>query len=273
MGTAEIIEWDRSADKPSKDPGAVKMIVDFDPQSVEVTYAALGPVSGADTTSKGALSKTASQQTGQYSTMSVTLMFDTSTTHTSVQDKTGPLVGLTLPKPLGAKAPARPVVRFQWGSFGFTGTVESMTQTIDFFSDDGVPLRASVHLSLREVNRPPPSSNAGRTAGLGLSFGANAGIGATAALGASASAGASASIGTTSLTLSQSGDSVQAIAARSGGSVSWQAVATANGIDNPRLIPAGTVVDATAGAQLDAGAAGRVQADAGASASISASGS
>jgi hypothetical protein len=129
-----------------------------------------------------------------------------------------------------------------------------------------------VHLSLREAAPPAPSEVPGAPGGLHLSFGANIGIGASAAFGASASAGAgaSASAGTVPLSLSQAGDSVQAIAARSGGSVSWQAVATANGIDNPRLIPAGTMLDTGAGAQLDASAAGRIQASASASASAGA---
>jgi hypothetical protein len=264
MGTATITQWDLAKSRPSQGAGAVSMTVDFDPESIELSYTTLGAVSGKDTTSQGTLSKTAPQQTGQSSTMSITLMFDTSTTNASVQDRTNPLVALTLPAQLGSEAPSRPVVRFQWGSFVYIGTIESMTQTIDFFSDSGVPLRASVHLSLHEVAPPSPSSGSGLGGGLGLSFGANAGLTASASLGASASlsASATAGIGTAPLTLSQSGDTMQGIAARSGGAVSWQAIATANGIDNPRLVPAGTIVDAGAGGQLDAGASARLSASA-----------
>lgn len=273
MGTATITQWDSTANRPSQDPNAVALTVDFDPQSIELSYATMGVDSGTNTTTRGARNKTAPQQTSQSATMSVTLMFDTSTTKTSVQEKTGPLVSLTnAGKKTGPGAPPRPVVLFGWGQFAFLGYVESMTQTIDFFSDDGVPLRASIHLSLRETDLSAPGQAPGAPGGLGLSFGASIGIGANAALGASvtAEASASASVGTSPLTLSQAGDSVQAIAARSGGSVSWQAVATANGIDNPRLIPPGTMLDAGAGAQLDASAAGRIQASASASAAASA---
>jgi nucleoid-associated protein YgaU len=43
--------------------------------------------------------------------------------------------------------------------------------------------------------------------------------------------------------LSQSGDSVQTIAARSGAGASWKTIAAANGIDNPRLLPPGTILN------------------------------
>jgi Contractile injection system tube protein/LysM domain len=269
MGTATITQWDLATHRPAQGLGVVSMTVDFDPESIELSYTTLGTVSGKDTTSQGTLSKTAPQQTSQSSTMSLTLLFDTSTTTGSVLDRTDRLVALTLPTKIGSEGPSRPVLCFQWGSFVYTGMIESMTQTIDFFSDSGVPLRASVHLTLSEVVSPKPSSGSPSPGGLGLSFGANAGLSASASLGASA--GASASIGTTPLTLSQAGDTIQGIAARSGGAVSWQAIATANGVDNPRLVPAGTIVDAGAGGQLDAGASSRLSANA--SAGVSGSGS
>ena len=40
----------------------------------------------------------------------------------------------------------------------------------------------------------------------------------------------------------------QGIMGRAGVSTSWQAVAAANNIDNPRLLPAGSVLDLSAGA-------------------------
>ena len=39
---------------------------------------------------------------------------------------------------------------FQWGAFEFLGLVESFEETLDFFSPEGRPLRASVALSLKE---------------------------------------------------------------------------------------------------------------------------
>lgn len=46
----------------------------------------------------------------------------------------------------GGKTPPR--VEFSWGLYKFTGTVEQYKETLDLFSADGVPLRASVNLTL-----------------------------------------------------------------------------------------------------------------------------
>jgi len=261
MGTATITEWD--ALKTQAVSGGVSLTVDFDPQSLELTYNTSGSPSGN-------WNQTPSQQTGQSVSLAVTLLFDTSTSHgVSVQTRTDQLVLLTLPHTLGPKGGVRRVIQFHWGSFLFQGCVESMSQTIDFFSDTGVPLRSSVHLTIGQVGPPEqPSSPGSGAGGLGLSFGANVGIGAGASFGAGASAGASfgasasagasvsagVGIGTTPLTLSQDGDTVQGISARAGGSSTWKAVAVANNIDNPRLLPPGTVLSASAGAQLTASA-------------------
>jgi Contractile injection system tube protein/LysM domain len=297
MGTATITEWDMAKWQAVADSNAVSLTVDFDPQSLELSYTTTGSAAGVQSKPSGTWNKTASQQTGQSATLSVTLLFDTTTTDgVSVQTRTDPLVMLTLPHDLTQEGPKRRVVCFQWGTFLFFGCVESMTQTIDFFSDAGVPLRASVHLSIVQVGRPDTPSGAGgpgpsqsfganagigasasfsagasasagasfgagASAGAGASFGAGAsagvgasfGAGASAGVGASFGAGASAGIGTTPLTLSQDGDTIQGIVARSGGSVSWKAVAIANNIDNPRLLPPGTVLSVNAGAQLSAG--------------------
>lgn len=260
-GVATITEWD--LDKNTAITNGVSLTVDFDPKSLQLTYTASGAAPATDKTTAGTWNKSAAQQTGQTVSLSLDLLFDTSAEGSSVQDKTDQLVTLTLPNNLSGTSASRRVIRFSWGSFLFYGNVDSMTQTIDFFTADGIPLRASIHLGLSQVSPPNPegatgggAASLGAGAGAGLSFGANAGIGigtsASADISAGASAGFSAgvsggaSVGTTPFTFSQSGDSVQAIAARAGTSLSWQAVATANNIDNPRLIPPGTVLDASA---------------------------
>ncbi len=258
MGTATITEWTMGTG-PSSDPGAVSLVVDFDPQTLELTYSTTGTAPDAKKTSAGTWNKSPSQQTGQSASLSVTLLFDTSTeTDVSVQTKTDALVLLTLPNDITKPNPKRRVIQFLWGSFVFYGCVEQMTQTIDFFSDSGVPLRASIHLTIAQVGPPNTPSDPGGGQGSGQGFGANAGIGASASFGASASVGASASfgasVGTTPLTLSMDGDSVQGIAARADASVSWKAIASANNIDNPRLLPPGTVLSTSAGAQFSASA-------------------
>ena len=266
MGTARITEWDLDRGVAA---GGVDLVVDFDPKSLSLTYTPTGTTAGSASTSSGTFSESPTQQTGHSSTLSVELTFDTSADGSSVQAKTDQLVLLTRPAPLGETAPTRKVARFSWGAFLFHGTVTTLSQTISFFSDAGVPLRSDVRLTLSEVRPADPSGGdpggAGGGAGAGIgasaSFGASASLGASASFGASAgisagvgvSAGASvgvsasAGIGTTPLTLSQSGDSLQSLSARAGGGASWKAVAAANGIDNPRLVPPGTVIDARAG--------------------------
>ena len=270
MGTATVTEWDLKGNQPVTGGQAVSLTVDFDPQSLELSYTTSSDSGGVDKTSAGTWNKTPAQQSGQTATLSVTLLFDTTTTDgVSVQTKTDQLVLLTLPNQrTEGQASSRRVIRFHWGSFLFFGCVDSMTQTIDLFSDAGVPMRASVHLSIAQVGPPAPAPSAGGP-GPSLSFGASVGIGASAGAGAPASLGVSAavsagvsasasvsvgaSVGVTPLTLSQDGDTVQGIAARAGGSVSWKTVAIANNIDNPRLLPPGTILSLNAGAQLSAG--------------------
>jgi hypothetical protein len=266
MGTATITEWDVAAN--IKAAGGVELTVDFDPKSLSLTYTPTGIATAATTGDDRLVSKSPPQQTGQSMSMTVDLTFDTSTTNTSVQEKTEQLVALTLPNQQSRRA-----LRFSWGNFLFFGMLNSLSQTIDFFSDTGVPLRASMNLSLSRVDPPNPDNSASAPGGgLGLSFGAGVGIGASASFGVSASigvggsvgigggasfgasasfgvggsVGVGASVGTTPLTFSQSGDTVAAIAARTGSGASWKSVAAANNIDNPRLVPPGTILDAQA---------------------------
>ena len=257
-GTATVTEWNLATNDAVDD--GVDLTVDFDPESLELSYAITGPSSAQETQTSGTQrNKAPAQQTGQTSTLTLTLVFDSTTTGDSVQLKTDQLVALTLPPAAtdtSQTTTPQKVVRFSWGSFVFFGRVGTMSQTIDYFSSDGVPLRATVHLSLQAVDPPATSSSAASSAapptGFGAGVGVAGGIGVSAGVGLSAgvgvSAGVSASVGTTPLTVSTAGDTVQGIAAQAGTSVSWKVVAAANNIDNPRVLPAGTVLDLTAGA-------------------------
>jgi len=255
MGTAKITEWDVPNGVPLK--GGIDLTVDFDPQSLQLTYATFGAAGSQAAAGNAAVQNTVQQRTGTTTTLAVTLLFDTSTTGDSVQVKTEPIVQLAQPADAGSDHPRERVIRLSWGTFLFTGTIRSLSQTIDFFSEVGTPLRSTVSLGIggiaeRRAGDGGPGGGAGLGAGIGASasFGASAGIGASASAGVSAGVSLGASVGTTPLTLSMSGDSVQAIAARAGANVSWKAVAAANGIDNPRLLPPGTVLDLSAQARI-----------------------
>ena len=48
--------------------------------------------------------------------------------------------------PEGERVPK--VVRFQWGTFMFDGLIESIEESLEYFSPEGVPLRASLSFSM-----------------------------------------------------------------------------------------------------------------------------
>lgn len=163
-----------------------------------------------------------------------------------------------------------PGLRFSWGNFLFDGIVEGMEENVEFFSAKGEALRASVTLTMvqQEIlvpaftgdgtvpgSRPlwpagggqslqalqdaakasgaaPSSGGAGPGAGSGGGFGGglSAGFSASASLGAGAGAGVGLGLSTG--------------AAFQGGG--WQAVALANGIENPRAMPPGQLIDLSA---------------------------
>lgn len=95
--------------------------------------------------------------------LTMTLVFDTTTTGESVRNVTANIAALLEPAPDGSKKFA-PKVEFGWGTYSFKGVVEQFKETIDFFSAGGVPLRSSINLTLasQEVefqsNRSPSPS-------------------------------------------------------------------------------------------------------------------
>jgi hypothetical protein len=119
-----------------------------------------------------------------------------------------------------------PVVRFVWGSFQFDGLMDSLEESLELFSPEGRPLRASVSFTLSQQKiaefvvgqaaAPPP------------------GAGPKAA-------------GTTPLTAAPAGSTVQGLAAGSGQADAWQRIASANGIEDPRRLPPGQLIDLSAG--------------------------
>lgn len=117
---------------------------------------------------------------------------------------------------------APPGVLFTWGSFYFAGVMDSMNETLEFFSNEGRPLRASVSISITQQKVDPKIAGAN---GRGTS---------------SPDAGASQQQ-QTPRTTAREGESVQQHAARTTGNPSnWRDIAERNDIENPRRIPAGT---------------------------------
>jgi hypothetical protein len=122
---------------------------------------------------------------------------------------------------------APPAVRFVWGTFQFDGIMEGLEETLEFWSSDGRPLRASVSIGLSAQK---------------ITFGFNR----EKAHGASRGAAAGATPGTRPLAQAPSGSTLPGLAAAAGAGVSWQSIASANGIEDPLRMAPGQLVDLSA---------------------------
>ena len=85
------------------------------------------------------------------------LQFDTTDDGADVTQTTRKLQAfIAPPSPPGQPADRQvppPLVLFEWGRIKFKGIAESYKETIDFFSASGVPLRASVNLTLSRQDK------------------------------------------------------------------------------------------------------------------------
>jgi hypothetical protein len=116
-----------------------------------------------------------------------------------------------------------PAIRFVWGSFQFDGIMESMEETLEYFAPDGRPLRASLAIVLTQQkittfalkDAEAPSFTRKKRA----------------------------PVGTTPQLEAPANSSVQSLAGDGGGNSDWQTMAAANGIENPRLLEPGQLID------------------------------
>jgi hypothetical protein len=153
------------------------------------------------------------------------LVFDTTELGTDVRDLTGRVKALAL-APEGPH-PRPPQVEFRWGRFSFTGAIESLNETLDFWSSEGVPLRATLQVTMQGLRLD--STAAGAPASAALAPVAAGGTGATGA------------------------------ASRAGDPNAGRAVAAANGLEDMRMSAGGSVsvsasVTLRAAASFSAGA-------------------
>lgn len=129
------------------------------------------------------------------------------------------------PKPVEGKKDkfVPPAVRFAWGSFQFDGLMDSLEETLEFFSPAGKPLRATLTVALSQQKIQFAFRDTGEATG--------------------AAGGPGATPGTRPLAQAPAGSSVQGLADAAGKGDDWQSIAAANGIENPRLLGAGALVD------------------------------
>lgn len=129
--------------------GGVRQVVpiDFNPASLDYNIAIQAKgVAGLTQQAAGAAS----------ATLTLELLFDTTDTGDDVRSKTVKVERMLQPLPPsgGRNGPpqAPPHVTFEWGAFTFSGVAVSFRQSMDFFSSNGVPLRAVVNLTLSQPN-------------------------------------------------------------------------------------------------------------------------
>lgn len=110
-----------------------------------------------------------------------------------------------------------PGVRFSWGSFRFDGVVDSLTEKLDFFSAEGIPLRSTLSVSITkqdvDVNFNAPDTDAQNNP----------------------------NAGTAETTVPEEGSNSIADQTNKGGTPKpWQGDALANGVENPLDLPVGS---------------------------------
>src|SRR5271163_1189249 len=204
-------------------PNGTPLPVHFNPSSLVYTVENSTQQQGSDPKRR----QFAGQFTGK---LSMDLQFDTTDTGVDVRQVTGQ-VALFMQSSAsankssngGANAPAPAVLSFEWGAYQFQGFMESFKETIDFFSADGIPLRALVSIGLARqdnvfdtgsANTPPPSG---------------------------------------SLVPTSSSSSAASAAAQGGDPNAARALASANGLENPRFT-GGAALEVGGGLQLNAAA-------------------
>jgi len=179
--------------------------VHFNPASLQYTVSNTLKEEG-----KGAKKKQYVSQTTAKLTMD--LVFDTTDSGEDVRVTTDRMARLLQPVSAGKDKNVPPTVKFSWGAYAFTGLVEQYKETLDFFAAGGVPLRASINLTLssRDVvfesgtGQPvsvdtalgaepgvprAPRAIAAANGAASLRFGAGAGLAVGASMSASMSAG------------------------------------------------------------------------------------
>ena len=234
---AELIEL--KPDFSAEQDGGKRVSVQFNPESLKLSFA------NQLVTPEGAGSQQGTPgrlQVGAGTTkLALQLWFDATRIAdgeapvNDVRDLTKQVSFFITPKPAegGESKYIPPAVRFLWGTFHFDGIMDSLEETLDYWSNDGKPLRANMSLSLSQ-QKIEAFEMAARSRGREQQI--------ARLVGESAGGAAGRPAGTTPLTQAPTGSSLQSLADAAGQS-DWQSIAAANGIENPRLLVPGQLVN------------------------------
>jgi hypothetical protein len=243
LATFQEITWNTSNGQVTPvDPSKV-VTVQFNPQTLKLTYS--NQKAGGDQP-KGS----STQFVGRGVTkLTMELWFDLaraqadsvpgSQSASDVRQLTQEIVYFMIPvKPNGSSAkgqppPPPPGLQITWGTFQFAGIMESLDETLDFFSPTGQALRSTLAITVsRQEIQYDPSAAAILQQPIPPK-------------------------GITAYKLAPKNKSLQDLAAQatsSGmpGAPGWQGLALANGIENPRMLAAGALINLSAGASVSA---------------------
>jgi hypothetical protein len=223
LAKAQLIQLDDQGQELAEG----KTTVQFNPETLKVSFAnQIATPQGAGD-QKGPAAR---QFVGAGTTkLAVQLVFDVTgqqsgTQQIDVRELTKQVAFFITPKANGTNQTQLipPQVRFSWGSFQFDGIMESMEESLEFFSSDGLPLRATVSFGLTQQKILPFS---GRTAP------------------PNAPGTTSPPTGTQPLNQAPQGGTVQGMAAAQGLGANWKDIASANGIENPRQLAPGQLIN------------------------------
>lgn len=252
-------------DKAGKVDTAVEAVpVQFNPTSLKLSRS--NSVDGG---------KSRGRQVQQYNgssstTLSVELEFDTADEGTTeapvdVRTRTAAVARFVLPGGKGSKQ-APPRVQFHWGTLIVAGVMTSMSEELDLFSAQGVPLRAKVGIEIKEQD--PKFEALERGAGANPDTGARPAGEPGGGAGPGTSGDGAGPDARTAEALD--GESAADFLARNGLDPSaWRAVADAVG--NPLSLAAGVAIDFSASLSLEAGIGVSVGFEAGLDVSLGAS--
>jgi len=236
-GLARAKLYEVESNMKDKKTGGRSAVVQFNPETLKVSYA--NQIAGKDEKKCGnqADGTNGAQYVGTGSTkLSLQLWFDITApmppetqAETDVRRLTRQVTELMNPSPAAEKGKyIAPAVCFEWGSFKFSGVIDSLEESIEYFSETGVPLRASMSLSMSQQSV------------VVASFDANA------------PKYTRPTPGTNPQTQAKAGDTLQDMAAASGNQNNWQNIAVANGIENPRRLAPGQFIDLSFDAAMNA---------------------
>jgi hypothetical protein len=209
-----------NGDNPESDESQ-HIDVQFNPATLRVT---LSNTLKADNNGNSENTSAAQYVDKSESSLTVELVFDTSVkregvaANSDVREQTK-RIAETFMKPQNPDsdrpgAPKR--CRLQWGRFQFTGLVSSYTETLDFFAPEGIPLRATLALTLKEDRYQFETNQSAAAAGTRHN---------------------------PSFTPSGPGMNASDISLKAGlGAANWRVIADMNDLENPRVTPSGSVM-------------------------------